>query len=61
MLSLRGEAARVGVGALQQHVGRLEVAVHDAQVVEVPDPQSDVEQRPVHVALHRWIRVSVGP
>ena len=48
---LDGEAARVAGGGLQEAVGALEVAVDDAQAVQVLHARRDVDQAAQHAVL----------
>lgn len=50
--ALADEAARVRRRGLEQHVARLQVAVHNAHAVQVVDAVGDVQQRAVDGALH---------
>ncbi len=44
MRALADEASVVGVGGLEQHVGGFEIAVHDAQAVQVLHARGHVQQ-----------------
>ncbi len=51
--ALANEAANVGDGGFQQHVGRFQVAVHNAHGMQVVHASGDIDQRLVDGALPR--------